>query len=104
MPERHRKDFGFAERTDWDLAPNRLSSALEAHRRAGREVLDLTESNPTRCGFHYASTEILKSFLDPANLTHSPNPRGLASAREAVCSYYGQYGAEIAPEHIILTT
>ena len=50
------RPFPFAARKQWELAPNRLAQALESHRRAGREVLDLTESNPTRCGFRYDST------------------------------------------------
>jgi alanine-synthesizing transaminase len=96
--------FPFAPRTDWDLQPNRLSLALEEHRRAGREVLDLTESNPTRCGFHYESTEIMKAFLDPANLSYAPDPRGSPTAREAVCAYYEQHGAQVTPEQVLLTT
>jgi len=94
----------FAGRTQWNLAPNRLSQALEFHRRSGRELLDLIESNPTRCGFHYDSNAILKAFLDPANLSYQPDPRGLLSAREAVAAYYAEHGAVVDPQNIILTT
>jgi len=37
----------FAERTNWNLAPNRLSEALAAHLAAGKRLYDLSASNPT---------------------------------------------------------
>ncbi len=49
----------FARRTSWNLTPNRYTEALEAHRRAGREVLDLTASNPTTIGLHHRESELL---------------------------------------------
>ncbi len=41
----------FAERTNWNLAPNRLSEALAAHLAAGKRLYDLSASNPTEVGF-----------------------------------------------------
>ena len=49
----------FSWRTSWNLTPNRYSEALEAHRRAGRELLDLTASNPTTIGLRYREDELL---------------------------------------------
>ncbi|MGO9211782.1 MAG: pyridoxal phosphate-dependent aminotransferase [Terriglobales bacterium] len=92
----------FASRTGWPLAPNRFSAALDRHRAAGREVLDLTESNPTRCGFAY-DRSLLAGLADHRGLAYDPHPKGLRAAREAVCGYYRQRGAEIDPEQAILT-
>ncbi len=92
----------FASRTGWALAPNRFAAALERHRAAGREALDLTESNPTRCGFAY-DPSLLSALADRHALAYDPHPKGLRVAREAVCGYYGQRGAEVDPEQIILT-
>ena len=92
----------FASRTGWALEPNRFAAALERHRASGREVLDLTESNPTRCGFAYDRL-LLSSLADQRGLAYDPHPKGLRAAREAVCGYYRQRGAEIDPEQIILT-
>src|SRR5260370_1238418 len=78
----------FAKRTNWNLAPNRLSEALAAHRAAGKPLLDLTVSNPTECGFEYDSSAILKALSNPDALSYEPNPRGLESARRAVAGYY----------------
>lgn len=94
----------FAERTKWNLAPNRLSQALERHRAAGKPLLDLTASNPTECGFAYDQSAILQALGNPAALKYEPAPRGLVSARQAVYEYYGEYGATPGVDDILLTT
>jgi alanine-synthesizing transaminase len=94
----------FAKRTNWNLAPNRLSLALAAHRAAGKPLLDLTVSNPTECGFEYDGAAILKALSNPAALTYEPNPRGLESARRAVAGYYADRGDSVSIEDIFLTT
>ncbi len=94
----------FAKRTNWNLAPNRLSAALAAHRAAGKPLLDLTVSNPTECGFHYDGSTILQALSNPAALCYEPNPRGLESARRAVVSYYTERNDVVPIEDIFLTT
>lgn len=93
----------FSSRTDWLLAPNRLTRQLDERRRLGLPVLDLTESNPTRCGFA-AEREILQSLQDPQSLVYEPDPRGPLRARQAVCEYYAARGVSVTPEQIFLTT
>ena len=97
----------FSARTGWKLAPNAFTQALEKRRAAGGEVLDLTESNPTRCGLQYDQAAILAALAQPAALDYRPEPRGLLSAREAVAGYYRERAPGVAapgPEHIFLTT
>jgi aspartate/methionine/tyrosine aminotransferase len=94
----------FAERTNWNLAGNRLSEALARHRAGGKRLLDLTASNPTECGFAYDAEAILAALRNPAALRYEPNPKGLESARLAVKLYYSARGAAIAVEDIVLTT
>jgi alanine-synthesizing transaminase len=94
----------FADRTRWNLAPNRLSEVLAQHRAAGKPIIDLTASNPTECGFEYDREAILKALCNPAALVYEPNPKGLAVARQAVASYYAGYGAHVSVEDILLTT
>jgi aspartate/methionine/tyrosine aminotransferase len=94
----------FADRTNWNLAPNRLSEALERYRASGKLLIDLTDSNPTECGFTYDSAAILKALANPAALTYDPQPKGLKSARQAVAEYYVARGVPISTENIILTT
>jgi alanine-synthesizing transaminase len=100
----------FASRTNWRLETNRLTRALEEHRRSGKELFDLTASNPTTCGFAYPEREILTALTDPRGLVYRPESKGLREAREAVAEYYaGRAGfsesvARIDPEHILLTS
>ena len=66
----------FARRTSWDLATNRYTQELEAYRRAGREVLDLTASNPTSIGLRYREEDLLRSLSCPEALITTRSRRG----------------------------
>ena len=94
----------FADRTNWNLAPNRLSAALERHRAVGKPLLDLSASNPTACGFACDGQAILQALANPATLAYEPQPRGLASARRAVAAYCAARGTQVPLEAIYLTT
>lgn len=98
----------FARRTNWKLEPNRLTRTLQQLRGARAEILDLTESNPTRCHLRYDQDEILGALAQPESLHYEPDPKGLRQAREAVAAYYVERGAtggaRIDPGRIVLTT
>jgi alanine-synthesizing transaminase len=100
----------FASRTNWRLETNRLTRALEEQRRSGRQLFDLTASNPTTCGFAYPEQEILAALTDPRALVYCPESKGLREAREAVAEYYaGRTGfsgasARIDPGRILLVS
>ncbi|HEV2297561.1 MAG TPA: pyridoxal phosphate-dependent aminotransferase [Candidatus Acidoferrales bacterium] len=94
----------FAKRTNWNLATNRLSEALAKHRASGKPLLDLTASNPTKCGFRYDGAAILEAFANQACLNYDPEPRGLATARTAVAEYYAARGVKLSIDDIFLTT
>lgn len=92
----------FARRTGWEPIPNPLTELAERLRGEGR-LLDLTESNPTRCDFVYEKERLLAALADPSNLRYAPDARGLASARAAVREYYHGRGIELRLEQIWLT-
>jgi alanine-synthesizing transaminase len=94
----------FATRTQWNLTTNRLAKALEEARRQGCELLDLTASNPTECGFQYDGASILKALITPAVLKYHPDPRGLEATRRAVQEYYEKRGDCMQVANLILTT
>jgi alanine-synthesizing transaminase len=95
----------FSKRTGWKLTHNRITIAQQEMREAGIHVLDLTVSNPTRCGLPYDAETILGAFRNPAAMDYDPQPKGLLSAREAVSRYYYEaHGAAVGPESILLTT
>jgi len=93
----------FSSRLNWDLRPNRISAVLEARRRAGARILDLTESNPTHAGLSYPAAEILQALGDARSLRYEPSPAGAAEAREAVAAYYAARGASVPADRIVLT-
>ena len=94
----------FADRTNWNLAGNRLSEALARHRAGGKRLFDLTASNPTECGFEYDSEAILAALRNPAALRYEPNPKGLEVARLGVTEYYSARGTMVSAADIVLTT
>jgi aspartate/methionine/tyrosine aminotransferase len=93
----------FSSRFHFDLTPNRLMEALQAKKAAGVEVLDLTESNPTRAGFSYDAVEILSVLAQPQAMLYEPSPRGLPAARQAITNYYVQRNKTIHADSLFLT-
>jgi aspartate/methionine/tyrosine aminotransferase len=96
----------FSERTNWKLAQNRFTQALEQVRSRGTKVVDLTVSNPTRAGLHYDEPAILEALGSPRALDYDPQPKGLREARDAVAEYYHEeHGVrDLEADQIVLTT
>ena len=92
----------FSPRVPRQLEANRFSRALGAARAAGRELIDLTISNPTRAGIVYPEG-LFAPLASAAVARYTPEPFGLLTARQAVASDYARRGASIRPEHIVLT-
>jgi len=97
----------FARRTEWNLAANRYSLAVEQARslevNGGRRLLDLTASNPTTVGLHFEGERILRALQHPRALEYEPASKGILAAREAVAAYYAGCGVALSAERIILT-
>ena len=95
--------LSFSQRTDWSLASNQFSDDLNDLRKGNVPIVDLTESNPTNCGFLYPKNDIIASLAEDTNLCYMPAPRGNLQTREAVCRYYKEKGLYVVPEQIFLT-
>lgn len=91
----------FSTRTAWPLDPNRLHQLAEQQRAAG-DLIDLTVSNPTRCGFDYPKA-LLAALAQPAGLNYAPQPLGLESARAAIAAYYRERGLAVPLDRVALT-
>ncbi len=87
----------FSLRLPDDLRPNALA---RARARFGRIPFDLTVSNPTVSGIEYPP-RMLEPLAVPA--TYTPDPRGVARAREAVAGDYRRRGVVVDPARIVLT-
>ena len=95
----------FSERTNWKLAQNRLTQAVEEVRAGGAQLLDLTVSNPTRAGLTYDARAILGALSSEQALDYDPQSKGLLETREAVAEYYRvEHGTPLDAERIVLTT
>ncbi len=92
----------FSSRLPPSVDSNRLTRALAGARRAGRPVLDLTQSNPTQAGLAYPP-DLLASLAGARSLRYDPEPLGLREAREAVAADYARQGLSVSPDRIVLT-
>jgi alanine-synthesizing transaminase len=92
----------FSARLPPSLTVNRLTRTLAALRAERAQIIDLTETNPTRAGLAYPQA-LLAPLADPGSLAYAPTPRGLATAREAIALDYVRHGLEVDPDRIFLT-
>lgn len=94
----------FSDRTNWDFSENKLSLRLKALKRQDASVIDLTESNPTRCNFKYLTDlDLLKPLSDVSNMNYHPSPKGKKEARQVIQSHYQEKGIPVEIERIFLT-
>jgi aspartate/methionine/tyrosine aminotransferase len=94
----------FSERTAHPSTPNALTAALTEARGAGRALLDLTVSNPTRAAIPYDEAAILGALASPAALDYAPDALGLLAAREAVAVDLRAHGVPSAQAARVLLT
>jgi alanine-synthesizing transaminase len=92
----------FSSRIPSDLTPNRLTAVLRDVQKAGRRVIDLTQSNPTRAGLAYPP-DLLGPLSHPRGLLYQPDARGLRDARDAVVTDYARRGLQVSPDRVVLT-
>ncbi len=92
----------FSSRLPAALTSNRLAEAVRRRRAAGRDLIDLTVSNPTTSGFTYPDG-LLDGLARTANLIYEPESAGIAAAREAVSAELARQGTPVPPEAIVLT-
>ncbi len=92
----------FSHRLIWEPPENELASATR-EAAARQDLLDLTESNPTRVGLPYPTRAIGEALADGAGVEYRPTPVGLPEARAAVTADYARAGVAIDPDRVLLT-
>jgi alanine-synthesizing transaminase len=85
------------------LEPNALARMIDARRRGGASITDLTESNPTRVGLTYPA-DLLLPLADGRALEYDPQPLGVWTARAAVAADYRRRGVIISADRVALTS
>jgi alanine-synthesizing transaminase len=94
----------FSSRSTRDFTENALTLALAEQRLAGRRVLDLTESNPTRAGITYGPG-VPGALGDARGARYEPEPFGSLPARDAVSRANDEdLGVAIDPTRLVLTS
>jgi aspartate/methionine/tyrosine aminotransferase len=86
----------FSRRARWDAPSNRLTLARDERRARGDEILDLTESNPTRAALPYPLDQLSGAMARAACAPYDPQPLGIPSAREAVAAQLGAHPDDVA--------
>ncbi|HEV7766998.1 MAG TPA: pyridoxal phosphate-dependent aminotransferase [Thermoanaerobaculia bacterium] len=84
----------FSQRAQWSAPINQLT--LERRKRG--DLLDLTETNPTRASLPYPEEKLTEAMARGARASYDPDPRGLRSAREALA-----IGLQCDADDLILT-
>ena len=85
------------------LEPNALARMIEARRRGGASIADLTESNPTRVGLTYPP-DLLWPLANARALEYDPEPLGVWPARAAVAADFRRRGIIISADRVALTS
>src|SRR5260370_7056397 len=95
----------FTQRTNWRLAPNAFTRAIEQPRASGREIFDLTVSNPTEASILPDPEIVLAALANPEAMRYDPQPPGLLEARQPLCPYYREphYVFALDPYLLLLT-
>ena len=82
---------------------NAATRAVELARRERGDLIDLTESNPTRAGLPDAGDVAFAALAHPDTRRYDPSPFGALDAREAVAGYYADHGAAVDPARVALS-
>ena len=92
----------FSARLPWHVAENALAARVQERRRRG-DLLDLTESNPTRAALPYPGHALSAALgrSDPAR--YEPAALGLPAARAAVAAAYAAAGTAVDPARVAIT-
>lgn len=93
----------FSDRTGWDLAPNALGQSLARARASGRQLIDLTASNPTRCGLSFGAEEMVAELGHARGVAYVPDAHGHPDALVAVSAYYAERDLQVPASTITLT-
>lgn len=93
----------FSGRTGFDRRLTAWAKSVERCRRDRPDLVDLTESNPTRAGIIYDEQSILGALCDPHALRYEPAPFGLEVARGAVARHFGERGISVRSTDVVLT-
>jgi alanine-synthesizing transaminase len=93
-----------SDRVPRDASPNPWAERLARLRVSGASLIDLTEANASRVSLGGPGQAGAAALAEAsASRSYEPDPRGLASARAAICDYYASRGIAAEPAALTLT-
>src|SRR4051794_25278129 len=92
----------FSARLPWHVTENALAARVRARRERG-DLLDLTESNPTRVALPYPADALSAALARTDAARYEPAALGLPTARGAVAAAYAAGGAIVDPSRVAIT-
>lgn len=93
-----------SRRLDWRGEKNAIARAIEQRRASGKQLVDLTISNPTAVGFE-PPPALAESLKASSVRPYEPHPRGSQEARSALAAWLSDHGADDAdPDEIVLAS
>jgi len=96
--------MGFFNNNNIEL--NKVEIAKRAYLAQGKTLIDLTESNPTKCGLIFPKDILLASANKYfSSRLYRPDSKGLIETREAIAAYYAKCSPKLGIEakNIIVT-
>lgn len=93
----------FSSRAPWGAESNALARARARLVSERAEILDLTQSNPTRAGIDYPLEELAEILAESARASYEPHPLGIRAAREAVAGELSSGRSTVDPDDVVLT-
>lgn len=91
----------FSSRIPSDLTSNPISKLVDSLPEG--HLIDLTESNPTKCGFHYPGN-LFESLSTNKNSAYTPQPAGMLEARQVIADYLLKRGLKVKSSQLLLTS
>ncbi|MEN6499351.1 MAG: pyridoxal phosphate-dependent aminotransferase [Rectinema sp.] len=85
-----------------EVDSNELAMIREQIVLQGRQLKDLSQSNPTKVGI--LRDPELFSLISPENAIYNPEPKGLFRARTTLSDHLAQKKRQVSPENLFLCT
>jgi aspartate/methionine/tyrosine aminotransferase len=92
----------FSARLPWHVPENALAARVLERRRRG-DLLDLTESNPTRVALPYPADALSAALARADAAQYEPAALGLPTARAAVAAAYAAGGTAVDAARVAIT-
>ncbi|HYS80062.1 MAG TPA: pyridoxal phosphate-dependent aminotransferase [Anaeromyxobacteraceae bacterium] len=86
-----------------DLRGSTFDARLEQARAEGTPLIDLTETDPTRCGLTWGADELQPLAGHLRSSGSEASSEGLREARDAVASYLAGRGVAVQPDRVLIT-